>query len=395
MIVLNLRAASTQLQSFVRRQKWRARPLKRVVLPLRQARRLLKRLWSTPPRSESSTLAYADAHPEVSVREIFPAEMVKLPPLPFAPTAGVREEVSRPAFVFEIPNITFWAYYGGAVVTADNALLGDLSPDVWGAKQHPIFSQWRLPAAKLLGGRTAIALTAEAAGNYYHWMLDLLPRLFLLKHASGNFSGYDQILINGTGASYERESLAALKVPAEKVRYVDAQHRFQIASAVIPSMDHHTCVIAPWKVSVLRQLVSASEHERRIYISRRRAAVRRVLNEDELAGVLRSHGFEVLALEDFSWCKQVRIFSQAAAVIAPHGAALANAVFCAPGAQLIELSTRAGYRNWFWQLAAAAALRYRCIEAIPAQRSSSRSHAHENDDMLVDCASIAQALAGL
>ncbi len=396
MIVFNLRAIASASRNFIRRHKWRFRPLKRVVVPARLAKRGLLRLFSTRPRIENSTLAYTAAHPEISVREIYPAETIEVSPTPFTQNAITSEIRSQPAFVFEIPNVNFWAHYGGAVVTADNALLADLSPEVWGVSNHPILSRWRLPDAQLLPGRIGVAVTPEAGTNYYHWILDALPRLLLLKHATGHFANYDSILLSGTGAPYEGESLAVLEVPDNKIRYVDSRHRFEIASAVIPSMDHDAEIIAPWKIRALRHFVREGSAKRRLYISRARAAVRRVINENEVAPLLRAHGFEILALEDFSWREQTLLFAQATVVIAPHGAALANAVFCAPGTRITEISTRAGYRDWYLQLAAAAELRYNCIEAAPAvHRSLNSHHAAENDDMLVSRESIERFLARL
>jgi capsular polysaccharide biosynthesis protein len=397
-IIFNLRAISSLRRNLVRRHKWRFRPLKRAVLPARSVNRALLRLFSTPPRIEGSTLTYAAAHPEISVREIHPAEPVVVPPVPFS-NAFPHEETSAPAFVFEIPNVNFWAYYGGAVVTSDSALLADLSPEVWGIRHHPIFSRWRLPQSQLLAGRTGIAVTPEAATNYYHWTLDALPRLLLLKHATGNFANYDTILLGGGRWRYETESVAALEVPADKIRYVGSGNRFEIASAVIPSIDHSAKIIAPWKIRALRQLVSdEGASRRRFYISRRRAAVRRIENENEneIVALLRAHGFENLELEDFSWCEQARLFAGAEVIIAPHGAALANTVFCAPGTWVVEISTRAGYRDWYLQLAAAAQLRYRWLEAAPAARRSFKSrHAPENDDMVVGHKTVEQFLARL
>jgi capsular polysaccharide biosynthesis protein len=394
-IVLNLRAVSLQLRNLIRRHKWRLRPFKRVVLPVRKAKRAMKRLWTTPPRIEESTLAYATRHPEISVREIHPEQTVLIPPAPFSLEASTHEEKSNPVFVFEIPNVNFWAHYGGAVVSSDNALLADLSPDVWGVAQHQIFSRWRLPSSRLLNGRIGIAVTPEAGGNYYHWMLDALPRLFLLRHATGNFSNYDAILINGSRARYEKESLEALEIPAAKLCYVDARDRFQIASALIPSMDHNARVIAPWKIAALRQLIAGggAGAEGRVYISRRRAPVRHVANEAEISEFLRARGFKICELEDFSWHEQTRLFARAQIIIAPHGAALANVVFCRPGTHIIEISTRAGYRDWYLHLTAAAGLNYYCIEAMPVRHSLSSHHADEHDDMLVSREKIEQLIS--
>src|SRR5438552_14214071 len=63
----------------------------------------------------------------------------------------------------------------------------DLSPEVWGPANHPIYSRWHLPKSRLLSGRIAIGVTPEASGNYYHWLLDLVPRVLLLKHTAKIF----------------------------------------------------------------------------------------------------------------------------------------------------------------------------------------------------------------
>ena len=249
-IVFNPRAISVAGRNFLRCQRWRFRPLKRLILPARSMKRAAVEFIGpffgrTILRLEPSSLMYANTHTEISVREIHPAEAVRLPPHPFRTQTSSGELRVGPAFVFEIPNVNFWGYYGGAVVTADNAVLADLSPEVWGPANHPIYSRWHLPKSRLLSGRIAIGVTPEASGNYYHWLLDLVPRVLLLKHAVQNFSNYDALLLNGSRANYEREILAALGVPPEKIRYVDSRERFQIASAVFPSMDIN--VIAPWR----------------------------------------------------------------------------------------------------------------------------------------------------
>jgi len=396
-IVFNPRAISTAVRSFVRHHKWRFRPLKRLALPARSVKRAalesVGSLWGRiPPRLELSTLIYASGHTEISVREIHSAEIVHLSSHPFRRGASLGESKAAPAFVFEIPNVNFWGHYGGAVVTADNTLLADLSPEVWGPANHPIFSRWHLPKSQLLNGRIAIGVTPEAGGNYYHWLLDLLPRVLLLKHATQNFSNYDTLLINGSRANYERETLAALEVPPEKIRFVDSRDRFQIASAVFPSLDSN--VVAPWKVRGLRELVSSDKpnQHRRLYLSRARVAVRRIANEKEISEALRQHDFEILEAEALSFREQVDLFANASVIVAPHGAALANIVFCQPGTRVLEISTRAGYRDWYWQLAAVAGLSYEVLEAQPTR---SVSGPNENADMIVSREGLARLLESL
>jgi len=49
---------------------------------------------------------------------------------------------------------------------------------------------------------------------------------------------------------------------------------------------------------------------------------RRIINEHEVIEALATFGFVAYALEEMSFSEQVRLFSQAEMVVAPHGAGL-------------------------------------------------------------------------
>lgn len=383
----------TRLRSVIRREKWRFRWLKGLVLPLRSSKRQIAMLFRTitrrpVPRIEKSTTDYLICQTSGRVDKVFPAEAVQQLPHPFGDSSAGG--FSESAYVFELRDIVFWGRYGGSVVTPDNHLLADLSPEVWGIENHPIFSSLRLPKVQPLGGRTAIVVTPEAPGNYYHWLVDLLPRVALIRDVVENFENFDRILINGSRAHYEQPSLAAFGVSANKLIYVDARNRFRVASATIPSMDHSSKIVAPWKLHALRRMRDAivgtdSSTPSRIYISRRSAAVRRILNEANLTAALDEAGFSMIELDSVPWSEQVRLFSNATVVLAPHGAALANIAFCRPNTLVAEIGTRAGYLDFYLRLAASGSLCYRFVEARPRmeKRAASR-RAFENEDMIVD-----------
>ena len=142
------------VRQIIRREKWRLRPLKQLVLPFRNLKRRIITLdrvvrRKPPPRIEKSTVHYLAVQARGAAIEIYPAEPVQSLPHPF----GEKEDsagFSEPARMFELQNIDFWARYGGSVVTSDNRLLADLSPEVWGIENHPIFSTFRLPKSRRL-----------------------------------------------------------------------------------------------------------------------------------------------------------------------------------------------------------------------------------------------------
>jgi len=387
-----------QLRNLIRRQKWRLRPLKGFVLPWRNVKRLLVARWRRVPTISSARNYRGDSFCEGV--EIYPTAVVASLPVPIHSDEAAVDLQSEPAFIFHLKNIEFWGLYGGAVLTTDNQLLADLSPDVWGVENHPIFSRFRLPKARRLLGQTAVAVTPEAPGNYYHWLIDLLPRVGLLGLTKGGFELFERLLINGRRGPYELQSLAAAGAPLEKVWYVDARHRFQLEEAIIPSMNQFSRAIAPWKIDMLRalrgSLPGAHIYTKRVYVSRRRAAIRRVVNERELEKVLRAANFTLVELETKSWKEQVAAFANAEVILAPHGAALANIAFCKPGTLVAEISTRGGYKDFYLQLAAAARLRYRLIEAQPrTPLSDSPLRPLENEDLIVDLPAIEEFFATL
>lgn len=347
-------------------------------------------------RLERSTIDYLAGHPSDTTMKMFPAERATLLPQPFSGQLVQPEhDLSKPACVFELRNIDFWARYGGSVVTADNALLADISPEVWGVENHPIFSTFRLPKSRPLSGRTAILVTPEARENYYHWLIDLLPRALLLKRARAGFEAFDHILINGSPALYEEPSLLAVGLPLNKLIYAGANDRFRIERAIIPSMDHLSKVVALWKVRELRGLRDEflasclpeppSVTPKKIYISRKHASVRRLLNESELLPLLKDAGFAIIELESLPWPEQVRLFSNAEILLAPHGAGFASIVFCKPNTVVTEIVTRAGYLDFYLHLAASAGLRYHFLEAHPRVSGRPGSvRALENEDMILD-----------
>lgn len=87
---------------------------------------------------------------------------------------------------------------------------------------------------------------------------------------------------------------------------------------------------------------------------------RSIRNHAELVACLGRYHANVVnvALEDVSLGKQAALFSSARVIVAQHGAALANLIFCRPGVQVIEVGVaRSGCRH-FSNLADVMGLRY-------------------------------------
>jgi tetratricopeptide (TPR) repeat protein len=194
----------------------------------------------------------------------------------------------------------------------------------------------RLPKAILWGG----------SANYYHWIADDLPRL------AGVLAGPDDapIILNITH-DYQEDTLAHLKFPVERIRplakgaahLVDdlyIAHRPDVHFRPDGHIDDRVHFISPAATHWLRTQFLTSDpadrHPKRIYISRGQAAFRRLVNEAEIEALLAARGFVAVRLEEMSFSDQLALFSQAEAVIGPHGAGFTNLIFAPQGTKIIE-----------------------------------------------------------
>lgn len=245
-------------------------------------------------------------------------------------------------FVASIPNGRVWGDYG-AIITPDHLLLSDLSIDyhpqtnkVIEGEGHSIFHSWNHPSLQQLSGRAAV-LTFCGAGNYFHWLYDVLPRLKMLKQHH-----YDHLVINpNLWAGFYYETLAMLGLQEEAMIKTSPDTYIQANELIVPSYIMHA-EYPKWATETVRSMLlsyrdKSYKSAERIYISRKQAGIRKVVNEEAVLRLLHKHGFVSYELESLSVAQQIQLFSKAKAIISIHGAALTNLAFASPGAKVIEL----------------------------------------------------------
>jgi capsular polysaccharide biosynthesis protein len=83
-----------------------------------------------------------------------------------------------------------------------------------------------------------------------------------------------------------------------------------------------------------------------------------------------------MVLEEMTWSDQIVAFCSAREIVAPHGAGLANLVFCERGTRVVELFNSEYVNPCFWRLAAVRGLDYRPVVDDP--NGSVRQHLPAN-----------------
>jgi capsular polysaccharide biosynthesis protein len=223
---------------------------------------------------------------------------------------------------------------------------------------HPLF-----PAIEHCRETIAV-LTASTQSIYFHWLLDILPRLGMLAKTDDKA---DLIYIQRK-YRFQKESLEMLGIDPEQIINTADIAVLTAKKIIVPC---HQIMngrkIPSWAIQYLRdQFLPTSEKtatsaNRRIYISRK-SSDRRLENETTIISNLLYYGFSAVELEKLSFREQIRLFRQAQVIISPHGSGLANLVFSSPGTIVIELFPAANV-DLFYRLSTALKLNYFYVKA--------------------------------
>ena len=295
---------------------------------------------SIPPQMEGSW-----------IKEIFPEYLVELKKL------NHTTDETCPAFSgcdksYSVPkaNLCFLknarvVNENGVVISYDNRVFADCTSELGKPiKEHEIFKSYiHKPQFK-----KEYLATIASTGNtgYYHWIFECLPRLKLLEDVIDEI---DYLIVPDNLKRFHLESLNLLGFPEEKLLKIKDGTHLLCENLFVPSP---LPSVSKWSCDFLRDSFipeDVAEPHRLIYISRKDALYRKIVNEEEVEDYLREIGFEIVQMSELTFLEQVEICAEARIVVGPHGAGLSNTVFCL-NAKILEIFSPS-YVGGFWMLA--------------------------------------------
>lgn len=207
-----------------------------------------------------------------------------------------------------------------------------------------------IAAPRLTLEQDVVHLFRPGAYNHYHWLIEILPQIWALKQMP--FADRP-ILVNEASFKTGRmewmadravklECLDALGYAGDRLMFTDAAI-VDVGMAHIPLAQTNPLlkpalsIYAPLKEALSKRSTLAPGPGAKLMISRSAAPSRRLLNEDAVMELLAPQGFNRVVLEKMPLKDQVALFASADTILAPHGAGLANIVFLASGARVVEL----------------------------------------------------------
>jgi capsular polysaccharide biosynthesis protein len=204
--------------------------------------------------------------------------------------------------------------------------------------------------------------------NYFHWMTESIFRLWIARRQINrsvlvlpeHYKNYDFI----TG------SLEPFRI--EKIYFIPDGKCLMVKKLFLPQIKplcdsynafHLKQVSAFYKNYVLNEKKIPSGSSGRVYVSRKLARSRKVVNEDKIIPVLEKYGFAVFYPEHYSFLEQVAFFAGIRYLVGTHGSGLTNLMFMEKNTSLLELhknkTNELSYPSpLFWYMANALGINY-------------------------------------
>jgi capsular polysaccharide biosynthesis protein len=200
-----------------------------------------------------------------------------------------------------------------------------------------------------------LSILSGGAGNYnyWHWLFDVIPRIFLYEKFY-LLKNINKIIIPDIKEKFQYQTLSLLGIKIKNCinsqvyrhikfneLYVTSHPNLNLKVEKVP----HWIIMSIKKKFLKKKFIKSSFPKfKKIYIDRSDSKsnvrdFRKIINEKLIKIFLASRGFKVIRLSEYSFIEQVNIFYNANCIIGLHGAGFANIVFCKKKAFVLEIKS--------------------------------------------------------
>lgn len=207
-----------------------------------------------------------------------------------------------------------------------------------------------------------ILLSCDHDNNYFHWLVECLPKLVLID----GFKQFKDVPLLIPAELHENlmAALTRVNINNHPIILLEGGVAYHVNRLIFPSalsrvidrymghpvFDTDIILSNKWisRVSNLLKKKNSAKPWRKLYLTRRKG-LRALGNQEEIEAILSKYNFEIIDLEYASLDFQINLFSQASIVVAPTGAALTNMLFCQPRTKVIVFMSNHETTNYcFW-----------------------------------------------
>lgn len=269
--------------------------------------------------------------------EVFPAVVAKYSfPASYPPTFR-RDKSFDTIKICEFHNVVV-SPHTGLVYFTDKTILQESVGGLirilgWGKHIHEVLQPYTIYEG------TCCLVPLPGGIPYFHWLFEAFPRFIRLLDSVEN----PIILTSKEGPSYVEDGI--------RIAFDYLGRSFPILESQFPVLgergsfiqhDDWSGFVHPHVIAMMKGIAhSVTDGDevalRHLYISRRRAKLRQMENEEQIENELRKIGFSIVFMEDGDLTMKWKTLASASVVVAPHGAGLSNLIACKAGTQVLEI----------------------------------------------------------
>ena len=184
--------------------------------------------------------------------------------------------------------------------------------------------------------KDCVVLGSSPSDNYFSNLIHFFPRIFFFNDKQINLAIHRNL-----SNKFRKfiETVCILRGIEISYTFLDDDF-YNFNNSSIPEFFNvkKSIKILKFFIEKIFTNIKVPEFKTKIYIRREDANYRKILNEDDLISKLRKQEFEIINPQHFEILEQMKIFSKAEVIVAPHGSNMSNIIFCKKGTKIIEIS---------------------------------------------------------
>ncbi|MBD3760134.1 glycosyltransferase 61 family protein [Rhizorhabdus sp.] len=266
-----------------------------------------------------------------------------------------------------------------AVISQRSGLVPQSIHTIPAIRWHQAFALVRQVQLYIEEDDVGLVAASSGAHNYYHWLAETVGAAIM--HRLLHPGAAVPLILPTITRTWQRDTLDMFNID-NRIIEVGLNDAAVFDGAILTNItarDYgflpHPAILRQFGAQLARHKIASSGADL-IYLARLDAGDRRrMANELELCAMLERRGFRIIIPSEHSAAEQAGFLREAKLVVAPHGAALGNLLYCAEsdaGPCVIELQQEAYLSRIYAKLCQAKALNYSTI--ISARDGSADYH---------------------
>lgn len=214
----------------------------------------------------------------------------------------------------------------------------------------------------------AILLRKRGDGNYGHWFVETLPKLWVAQTCTE----IDACVIpkrDGPMRAVMESGLFLSGFHRRIIEHSDNDVMLFKQLVFVDGLTVHGTYMSPLVFLKTDEIAPKREQTRKIFVSRS-GAPRDLANESSVFASLAPYGFEKVHPGNMTLQQQIDTFASASHIVGVMGAGLTNIMFCSPGAKVINLAPATFPDTFFYFIATHRRLDYTEIRGLNVDGST-------------------------